>query len=175
MIDGPVVQVEHVPQSQVAEETVEIAQLDVFEKIAETPQTQTIQGTHLGTTSVCQMAQTGHVEVVEIETSLHTESASAMFVSTPVPQAAEELVEASKAFSQNRVQQSSMEQIIANTAISLAEKTVEMPVTRTKEKTQHVVNTHVQHAVNEVEAEKPTINETINQVTKHVEIPVADR
>ena len=46
-----------------------------------------------------------------------------------------------------------------------------MPVTRTKEKTQHVVNTHVQHAVNAVEAEKPIINETINQVTKHVEIP----
>ena len=76
MIDGPVVQVEHVPQSQVAEETVEIAQLDVFEKIAETPQTQTIQGTQapesLGTTPVCQVAQTGHVEVVEIETSLPT-------------------------------------------------------------------------------------------------------
>ena len=32
VIDGPVLQVEHVPQSQVAEETVEIAQLDVFEK-----------------------------------------------------------------------------------------------------------------------------------------------
>ena len=50
-------------------------------------------------------------------------------------------------------------------------ETVEMPVTRTQEKTQHVVNTHVQHAVNAVEAEKPIINETINQVTKHVEIP----
>ena len=175
VVDGPVVQVEHVPQSQVAEETAEIAQLDVFEKNAETPQTQTIQGTQapesLGTTPVCQVAQTGHVEVVEIETSLPTESASAMFVSTPVPQAVEELVEASKAFSQNRVQQSSMEQIIANTAISLAAKTVEMPVTRTKEKTQHVANTHVQHAVNTVEAEKPIIIETINQVTKHVEIP----
>ena len=83
----------------------------------------------------------------------------------------EELVEASKAFYQKWVQQSSMEQIIANRAISLAEKTVEMPVTRTKEKTQHVVNTHVQHAVNTVEAEKPIINETIKKVTKHVEIP----
>ena len=157
-----------VPQSQVAEETVEIAQLDVFEKIAETPQTQTIQGTQapesLGTALVCQVAQMGP-----------TESASAMFVSTPVPQVVEELVEASKAFSQHRVQQSSMELIIANPAISLAEKTVEMLVTRTEEKTQHVVNTCVQHAVNAVEAEKPIINETINQVTKHVEISVADR
>ena len=64
-----------------------------------------------------------------------------------------------------------MGQIIANPAISLAEKTVEMAVTRTKEKAQHVVNTHVQHVINTVEAEKPIINETINQVTKHVEIP----
>ena len=63
------------------------------------------------------------------------------------------------------------QQIIANLAVSLAVKTVEIPVTRTKEKTQHVVNTRVQHAVNAVEAEKPIINETINQVTKHVEIP----
>ena len=46
-----------------------------------------------------------------------------------------------------------------------------MPDTRTQDKTQHVVNTHVQHVVNTVEAEKPIINETINQVTKHVEIP----
>ena len=33
------------------------------------------------------------------------------------------------------------------------------------------MNTHVQHAVNAVETEKPIINETINQVTKHVELP----
>ena len=109
--------------------------------------------------------------MVEIETYLPTESASALFVSTSVPQAVEELVEASKAFSQNRVQQSSMEQTIANPAFSLVEETVEMPVIRTKEKTQHVVNTYVQHVVNTVEAETPIIIETINQVTKHVEIP----
>ena len=64
-----------------------------------------------------------------------------------------------------------MEQIIANPAISLAERVVEAPGTRTRDKTQHVVNTHVQHVVNTVEAEKPIINETINQVTKHSEIP----
>ena len=50
-----------------------------------------------------------------------------------------------------------MEQTIANPAISLAEKTVEMPVTRTQEKTQQVVNTHVQHVVNAVETEMPKI------------------
>ena len=33
------------------------------------------------------------------------------------------------------------------------------------------MNTQVQHAVNTVEAETPIIIETINQVTKHVEIP----
>ena len=84
VIDGPVVQAEHAPQSQVAEETVEITKLDVFEKTTETSEIQTIQGTRtpesLGTTPVCQVAQTGHVEVVEIETSLPTESASDMFV-----------------------------------------------------------------------------------------------
>ena len=69
------------------------------------------------------------------------------------------------------VQQSSMEQTIANPAISLAEKTVEMPVTRTQEKTQHVVNTHVQHAVKTVRGGKPVTQEKINQVTKYVEIP----
>ena len=83
----------------------------------------------------------------------------------------EELVEASKAFSQNRVQLRFRGQIIENPAIPLAEKTVEMPDTRTRDKTQHVVNTHVQHVVNTVEAETPIIIETINQVTKHVEIP----
>ena len=44
VIDGLVVQVEHVPQSQVAEETIEIPQFDVVEKTAETTETQTIQG-----------------------------------------------------------------------------------------------------------------------------------
>ena len=93
------------------------------------------------------------------------------------------MAEAPKDFFQNSVQQSSMEQTIANPAISLVEETVEMPVIRTKEKTQHVVNTHVQHVVNAVETEmskiiketlqrkKPIINEKINQVTNHVEIP----
>ena len=46
-----------------------------------------------------------------------------------------------------------------------------MPVTQIREETKQVVNTHVQHAINAVEAKKPTTNENINQVTKHVEIP----
>ena len=44
MSDGPVVQVEHVPQSRVAEKTVEITQLDVVEKIVETPEIKTGHG-----------------------------------------------------------------------------------------------------------------------------------
>ena len=99
VVDNLVVQV---PRVQVVEKTVEIPQLQTVEKIAETPQTQTIQGTQapesLGTTPVCQVAQTGHVEVVEIETPLPTESASPMSVSTPVPQVVEELAEVSKGF-----------------------------------------------------------------------------
>ena len=59
---------------------------------------------------------------------------------------------------------------------------VEVPVIQTPERTQQVVNTSVQHIVDTVEVEKPkiidetvqkpTIQEKINQVTKHVEVPL---
>ena len=72
-------------------------------------------------------------------------------------------------------------QTIENFAISSAVKIIEVPVIRTQEKTQQLVNTHVQHVVNTVEVEKPKlvketgqkpiIQEKINQVTKHVEVP----
>ena len=122
MIDIPVVEVVQVPQAHVAEKTVEIRQLDVVEKIVETPE-----------------IQTGHSIQGRIQ-----QRTLEQIVDTPIPQV---LAEAPKDFSQNRVQQSSMEQTIANPATSLAEETVEMPVIRTKEKTQHVVNTHVQQVV----------------------------
>ena len=58
---------------------------------------------------------------------------------------------------------------------------VEVSVVRTPAKTQQVVNTLVQHVVNIVGVErtkiimqtvqKPIIQEKINQVTKHVEVP----
>ena len=94
-------------------------------------------------------------------------------VDAPVPQAVEELAEVSKVFSQDRIQQRDVEQTIENPAILLVEKIVEMPVTR---KTQQGVNTHVQHVVNTVEVERPklakeTVQEKINQVTKHIKIP----
>ena len=101
----------------------------------------------------------------------------------PVPQVVEELVEVSKVFTQDRVQQRFVEQTIETLAISPAVKIVEVLVIRTQEKTQQVVTTHVQHIVNTVEVEKPKIiketvqrkkpiiQEKINQVTKHIEVP----
>ena len=80
----------------------------------------------------------------------------------------------------HRVQQGFRGQTAKTPDISLAEKTVEMPDTRTQDKKQ-LVNTHVQHVVDTVEVEKPKlvketvqrkkpiIQEKINQVTKHVE------
>ena len=69
-----------------------------------------------------------------------------------------------------------MEQTIEILAVSVDEKIIEVPVIRTQEKTQQLLNTHVQHVVNTVEVEKPklvkeTVQEKINQVTKHIEVP----
>ena len=114
-------------------DSVEIPQLDVVEKIVKTSKIQ-------------DRIQQRTVEQI---------------VDVPV-QVVEEQAEASKVFSQNRVEQGFGGQTAETPAISLAEKTIEMPDTRTQDKTQHVVNTHVQHVVNTVEAEKPVINEKIN-------------
>ena len=79
MVDDPHVQV---PRVRVVEKTAEIPRLQTVEKIAETPQTQTMQVTQaplsLAITLVRQVRQTGHVE---------------------------ELVEVSKVFPQDTVQQ----------------------------------------------------------------------
>ena len=102
-------------------------------------------------------------------------------VDAPVPQAVEELAEVFRVFSQDGIQQRAVEQ--TTPATSLVEMIVEVPVARTPEKAQQVANTLVQHAVNTVEVErpkiikqtvqrkKPLIQEKINQVTKHVEVP----
>ena len=89
-------------------------------------------------------------------------------IDASVPQTVEELAEVSKVFSLDGVQQRFGEQIIETPTISLAEKIVEMPITR---KTQQGVNTHVQHVVNAVEVEKHVVQEKINQETKRIEIP----
>ena len=90
-------------------------------------------------------------------------------VDAPVPQAVKELADVFRVFSQERIQQRAMEQITP--ATSLAEMIVEVPVIQTPERTQQVVNTSVQHIVDTVEVQKPTIQEKINQVTKHIKIP----
>ena len=102
-------------------------------------------------------------------------------VDAPVPQAVEELADVSKVFSQDGIQQRIVEQTIP--AIPLTEKIVELPVIQTEETKQQGVNTHAQHVVNTVEVEKPKIikqtrqkpivQEKINRVTKHVEVPLS--
>ena len=102
-------------------------------------------------------------------------------VDAPVMQAVEELAEVSKVFSQDRIHQRIVEQTIPG--IPLAEKTVELPVIQTEEKTRQGVNTHAQYVVDTVEVErpkiidetvqKPIIQEKINPMTKHVEVPLS--
>ena len=67
------------------------------------------------------------------------------------------LVEVFTVFSQDRDQQRFAEQIFATLAISLTVKIIEVPVIRTQEKTQQLVNTHVPPVVNTVEVEKPKL------------------
>ena len=101
-------------------------------------------------------------------------------VDVPVPQVLKELAEVSKRSRRDRIQQRSVEQSRETPTTSLAEMIVEVLVIQTPESTQQVVNTSVQHIVDTVEVEKPkiidetvqkpTIQEKINQVTKHVEV-----
>ena len=70
-----------------------------------------------------------------------TESSSGLWsriVDAPVPQAVEKLAEVSRVFSQDRIQQRTVEQ--TTPATSLAEKVVEVPVIQTEEKTRQGVN-----------------------------------
>ena len=142
IVDDPVVQIVQIPQVHVVEKTAEIPVMTQRHISRDGVQQRTVE----------------------------------QIVDAPVPQTVKELTEVSKVFSQDRIQQRVVEQTIEDPAIPLVEKTVEMPVIRTKDKTQHVVNTHVQHVVNTVEVERPklakeTVQETINQVTKHIRIP----
>ena len=88
-------------------------------------------------------------------------------VDVPVPHVGE-LMEVSKDFAQDRVQRCFGEQTIENPAILLAVKIVEVPVIQTHEKTQHLVNTHVQHVVNTVEVEEPKFSQLVNTHVQHV-------
>ena len=75
------------------------------------------------------------------------------------------------------------EQTTETLAVSLAVEIIEVPVIQTQEKTQQVVNTHVQYVIDTVGVEKskiieetvermkPIIQEKISQVTKHIYFP----
>ena len=93
-------------------------------------------------------------------------------VDVPVPGVEEELVEASKDFSQDRDQQRSGQDTLEFPTISLAEKVVEVPDIQVRGKVQQGVSTHTQRIVDTVDVENHTIQERINQVTKHVDVPI---
>ena len=131
--------------------------------------------------SLCQMAE----QLVEVPETVSRDGVQQriveQIVDAPVMQAMEELAEVSKVFSQDRIQRRIVEQIIP--ATSLAEMIIDVPVVQTPEKTQQAMNTYVQHVVDTVEVERPTIidgtvqkpiiQEKINQVTQHVEVPLS--
>ena len=66
-------------------------------------------------------------------------------------------------------------QTIESPAISLAERVVEASDTRTQDKTQHVVNTHVQHVVNTVEVERPKLAQETVQDIKIPQVQFLDK
>ena len=92
-------------------------------------------------------------------------------VDDSVQEVEEELVEASKDLSQDRDQQRSAEDAIQIPTISFAEKVVEVPDTQTRGKMQQGVNIHIQHVVDSVDAEDHIIQEKINQMTQHIDVP----
>ena len=85
-----------------------------------------------------------------------------------VPEMVGQLVKQPKTVSVDRIQERTAEQTVEAPDITLAEKIIEGPVNQT----QQVVNTSVQHVVDTGEVEKHIIHEKINQVTRHVEIPL---
>ena len=199
-LDGEVLSRDRIPQHTM-EQTLDIPMPEMVTQSVEVPKTISQNRIQQRTMKqivddpVVQIVQIPQVHVVEktaeipVMTQRHIsrdgvqQRTVEQIVDAPVPQTVKELTEVSKVFSQDRIQQRVVEQTIEDPAIPLVEKTVEMPVIRKKEKTQHVVNTHVQHVVNTVEVErpkliketqhrkKPIINEKINQMTKHIKIP----
>ena len=161
-----------IPVDQTVQKTVETPQLQRIDRAIDglVVQIEHVPQAHLAQKTV-EIPQLDIVKKI-VETPEIQQRNVEQIADTPVLSVVEEQAETSKTFFQNRVQQSFMEQTIANLAISLSENTVEMPVTRTQEKTQYVVNTHVQHAVKTVRRGKPVTQEKINQVTKYVDIPL---
>ena len=190
-LDGEVSSRDRISQYTI-EHTLDVPMLEMLKQLVEVPKTISQNRIQQRTMKqivddpVVQIVQIPQVHVVEktaeipVMTQRHIsrdgvqQRTVEQIVDAPVPQTVKELTEVSKVFSQDGIQQRAIEQ--TTLAIPLVEKTVEMPDTRTQDKTQHVVNTHVQHVVNTVEVERPklakeTVQEKINQVTKHIKIP----
>ena len=172
---------ERIPE-RTCEQVVDVRVRKVVEQVLEVPknssQDRNLQGTveQIPDDPVLEKAE----QVVEVPKTVLQDRIQQrtveQIVDARIPQAVEELAEV---FSQDTIQQRIVVQTIP--AILLAEKIVELPVIQTEEKTQQGVNTHPQHVVSTVEVErpkiidetvqKPTIQEKINQVTKHIKIP----
>ena len=119
--------------------------------------------------SLCRRCSEQLVKLPKTESDDRIQQRTAEHIAViPVPHVVEKLVVVSSVFPHDRSQQRFAEQTGETLDISLAEKIVEEPITQTQGKTQQVVNTHVLHVVNTVDAEVP-----LSQFTdKAVDIPV---
>ena len=149
-ITAPVIDIPAVTQqtliAQTVQKTMEISQLQCIDKVSDGP---VVLVEHVPQSHVAEKT----VEIPQLDVVKKT-------IESPEIQTGHG--------TQDRIQQSSMEQVIEIPAASLAEKIVEMHITQN---TQQVANTHVQHVVNAVEVEKHVVQEKINQETKRIEIP----
>ena len=124
---------------------------------------------------ICEQIADVHVPRV-VEQIIEVPKMAEQILDVLVPEMVEQLVKQPKTVSDDRIQQRTVEQTIP---VTLAEKIVEGPVTQT----QQGVNTRAQHVVNTVEVERPEIikqtgqkiiiQDKINQVTQHVEVPLS--
>ena len=168
-LDGEVSSRDRISQYTI-EQTLDVPMPEMVKQLVEVPKT--ISQNRIQQRTMKQIVDDPVVQVVQIP-QVHVVEKT---VEIPQLDVIEKIIETSKTFSQNRVQQRFGKQTIEPPAISLAERVVEAPDTQTQDKTQHVVNTHVQHVVNTVEVGRPklakeTVQEKINQVTKHIKIP----
>ena len=139
---------------RICERTVDVRWPQVVEQVLGRTQTpsrdRTLQGTaeHILDVLVPDMVE----HLVKLPNTVSQDRTVEQIVDTSDPQVVEKLVVISRVFSAG---QRFAEQTGEIPDKSLAEKIVEGPVTQTQGKTQQVVNTHVQHIVNTVDAEVP--------------------
>ena len=176
IVDDPVVQVVQIPQVHVVERTVEIPQLMLSRKSLRPPRL----SLRAELNSVSEDRSSNPVLFHSLGRSIQCLSRplqTLLFLSLKrllrcltLGREIRHSMLSTRTFNtsstQDRIQQRAIEQ--TTPAIPLVEKTVEAPDTQTQDMTQHVVNT--------IEVERPklakeTVQEKINQVTKHIKIP----